>query len=112
MLNARGFAGEKVFEQHRLIFRPNTAGTAEVGHARFRADAGAREKHNCRGVSYARGEDSEIHVILLKRYFFCAGSAGSAAGVVGFAGVVGVAGSAAGGGGAGCMSTTLTSKLR
>ena len=45
MLHPRGFTGEKILEQHRLIFRPDSSGAAEVRHAGFRTDAGAGEKN-------------------------------------------------------------------
>ena len=112
MLHTRRFAGEKILKEHRLIFRPNAAGAAEVRHAGLRADAGAGEKDDRPRLSQPCCKFIELHALLTFNaiYFFCAGSAGCA-GALGLAGAAGVEGSA-GGGGAGCMSTTLISKTR
>ena len=103
MLDARRLAGEKVSKQHGLIFRPDAARAAEIGHAGFRADAGAGEEDYGLGSPQPHGEICKVHHLRLSRvYFFCAGSDGFAgvAGALGLAGAAGVAG-CAGGGGAG-----------
>lgn len=113
MLHTRRFAGEKILKEHRLIFRPNATGTAEVRHAGLRADAGAGEKDDRPRLTQPCCKFLEVHALLAfdAIYFFCAGSAGFAgcAGALGLAGAAGVDGND-GGGGAGCMSTTLMSK--
>ena len=58
VLYPRGFAGEKILEQHRLIFRPDATGAAEVGHAGFRADARAGEKNQRLADSRTRAANS------------------------------------------------------
>src|SRR6476660_1501968 len=64
MLRARRFAGEKILKQHGLIFRPDAAWTAEVGHAGFRADTRAGEKDHRAGAAQARRKFLEVHHLL------------------------------------------------
>ena len=61
VLHPRGFAGEKILEQHRLVFCPDAAGAAEVGHAGFGADAGAGEKNQLLRLTHSGGKFFELH---------------------------------------------------
>ena len=62
VLNSRRFASDEILKIDRLIFRPDAARAAKVGHARFRANARAGEEYNLAGPSKFSREFFQPHV--------------------------------------------------